>query len=120
MTRRHAAPTLAVCALALAAAPAQAVTPKLGTYTGEVAGKVIKLKVLSKKSARYTYDCGANGGPVSTWTKVKITPKGSFSGADSGVSALKGRFTASRTARATFSVEICGGEGGSVKLTKAG
>jgi hypothetical protein len=103
-----------------------AATPKLGTYVGQVAGKTVTLKVLSAKTAKYTFDCGSSGGPVGAYTKAPIK-KGRFSGADrvsygskSALSSLSGRFTSSTKAVATFKVSLCDGKGGSVTLLKQG
>src|SRR3954454_9655223 len=95
--RLSAALVAALVVLAVLALPALGALPSKGaTYKGEVAGKVVTVKI-SKKArtkAKYTYDCGDSGGPVGSYTKLKYKDHGKFSGADKGgiistISSLK-------------------------------
>jgi hypothetical protein len=108
------------------ASPAAAALPKRGaTYTGKVSGKKVKVKISKKtrRKAKYTYNCGASGGPVKAYTKLRVKRDGTFSGFDDAgfgpnISSLKGRFTSSNRARARFRVSICNGRGGKLTLKR--
>jgi hypothetical protein len=124
--RVSAAVTAALVVLALVAVPSFAALPSKGaTYTGQVAGKVVTVKI-SKKSrtkAKYTFDCGDSGGPVGSYVKLTYRGKGVFSGVDKGgivksVDSLKIKFTSSKRARGKFTVSICDGKGGKLTLKR--
>ena len=125
-TRVCAAAIAALVFLSIAALPALAALPKKGaTYKGTVAGKVVTVKISkkSRKKAKYTYDCGANGGPVGSYTKMTYKGHGVFKGIDKGgliktVDSLKIKFSSSKRARGTFKVSICNGKGGKVTLKR--
>jgi hypothetical protein len=108
------------------ASPAAGALPKRGaTYTGTVSGKKVKVKISksSRLKAKYTYNCGASGGPVKAYTKLKVKRDGTFSGFDDAgfgpnISSLKGRFRSSKRARARFRVSICDKRGGMLTLKR--
>jgi hypothetical protein len=109
----------------LAAAASAALPKKGGTYVGTVHGNTVTLKI-SKRTplkGKYTYDCGADGGPVGAYTKVNIKPDGRFSGHTKAgfggdVDSLRGRFTSGKRARARFRLTICNGRGGTLTLKR--
>jgi hypothetical protein len=125
-TRPGAALAGSLAATLALSSPASAALPSRGaTYTGKVAGKTVKVKI-SKRTrlkAKYTYNCGASGGPVKAYTKLKVKRDGTFSGADEAgfgppISSLKGRFRSSAKARARFRITICNGKGGNLTLKR--
>jgi hypothetical protein len=114
--------------LALAPAAAGAAMPaKNATYVGTVAGKTVTVKISKKDNTRgrYTFDCGASGGPIGKWIALKVKSTGSFSGKDGApyggrtpIDSLKGKFTSKKAASATFSVTLCDAKGGKLTLKK--
>jgi hypothetical protein len=120
-------PALAAAILLSSATVAGAAVPaKNATYVGTVAGKTVTVKISKDRTkGRYTFDCGASGGPVGAWIKLRVKKDGSFSGKDTvpygnhaSIDSLRGRFTSKKAAGATLSLRLCDGKGGKLALTK--
>jgi hypothetical protein len=124
--RTAAAVVTIVLAGAGAAVAAAARPARNATYVGTVAGKTVTVKISHDRTrGRYTFDCGASGGPVRAWIGLWVKKDGSFAGYDTvpygghaAIDSLKGRFTSRKVASAKLSLSLCDGKGGTLTLTR--